>query len=393
MGSPVGFGEIGVDHESALPGQVAQPRPVMMAVGGLPQQPEIAVGGGKHIGIWRHGEAADGFVVGAPAQGAAPGLDHLADEVDAALYRLQDGLARIQLHAERGRQPCGEVREDLAQALWRFVENEEVVDVADVVPRAQLVLDVLVERIEVDVREKLAREIADRQAAFGRLVEQALVRRHQGHALRPALHLRVRPRVVEQDGVGQIHQPGFVDAPGEQLAQDGLVDADEEIGQVAFEVERRPAPVAGNAAHLCFEAARGVEGASPGDAGAGVGDESGMEALGHRVVEHMVGDAVGEGRAPDLARFGSSDDETDGAAGRVAALLQRVGEGAEVGFLIALERAGAVGAALVVAYQSQSTTATQYHAAMGANGRQARTFGFLRHYVRLALDGLAVSIG
>jgi hypothetical protein len=135
---------------------------------------------------------------------------------------------------------------------------------------------------------------------------------------RGAAHLDVLARIVEQDRAAS--QPeGLGDAALEQAAEDPLVDRDEEVGDVALEVEGAARPVGGDRAHLVLEAARGVERAAALDAGAAVGDEGALEARADAVVEQVVRHAVGERRRPDLARLGAVDDEADRAPGPVGA--------------------------------------------------------------------------
>lgn len=131
-------------------------------------------------------------------------------------------------------------------------------------------------------------------------------------------------RVVEQDGLRQCHPERFVDLAGKQIPHDVLVDADEEVGQVALEVVRWSAPVLSNAAYLGLEALGGVQRAASGNASTAVGDEAGMEALGNPVVQDVVYDAIAEGGGPDFARLRAGDGKADAAAGRVGAVLQLV---------------------------------------------------------------------
>ena len=66
----------------------------------------------------------------------------------------------------------------VAQPGRGLVHQHEVVDVAHVLGSAQAVLNELVERVEVDVGEELAAQVADRQPSVRLRIEQALVRRH-----------------------------------------------------------------------------------------------------------------------------------------------------------------------------------------------------------------------
>ncbi|MCY1427655.1 hypothetical protein D9M71_435120 [compost metagenome] len=227
------------------------------------------------------------------------------------------------------------------------MQQHEVVDVADVMPRAQPVFDELVEGVQVDVGEELAAEVADRQAPVTRLADQALVLGHAVEQAGRAAQLVVLARVVHQDLQGQGAPFRFRDAVGQLLGEDALVDADEEVGQVALQVVRRPAPVLGDAAHLGLQALGGIEGAAAGDAGAAVGDEAALDARADVVVQQVVHDAIAEVGRPDLPRLRVGDHEADGGAGLVGAIGQLGMQLHEVALQVELEGQCAPAAALV----------------------------------------------
>ena len=58
------------------------------------------------------------------------------------------------------------------------MQQYEVIDIANVVLCADAVLDILIKRIQEDVGEELARQIADWQSKVCRLVQEALMCRH-----------------------------------------------------------------------------------------------------------------------------------------------------------------------------------------------------------------------
>jgi hypothetical protein len=157
-------------------------------------------------------------------------------------------------------------------------------------------------------------------------------------------------RVVEEDGARELAPEGLRDPALEQAAEDPLVDRDEEVGDVALEVEGRPRQLRVIERTL-LEAARGVERAAALDAGAAVGDEGALEARADAVVEQVVRDAVGERRRPDLARLRAVDDEADRAAGPVGAAGEALVQLDQVRLVVGLEgeraRRGALGAPAV----------------------------------------------
>ncbi|MNQ94161.1 hypothetical protein D3C85_1096640 [compost metagenome] len=211
-------------------------------------------------------------------------------------------------------------------------------------PGPEPVLHELVQGAQVDVRKELAAEVTDGQPEVCRLSSQAFVLRHLGEQLARATHLVVLARVVPEHLQGQLAPPGFVDQGAQLAIQHTLVDRDEEVGEVSFQVEGRLRPVLAGAAHLGFQPLGGVQRAAPGDAGAAVGDEGGLDATADVVVQQVVDDAIAEGGGPHFARLRPGDHETDGAARPVGAGQQLFVQLEEVDLhgLFEPERAGGV---------------------------------------------------
>lgn len=63
--------------------------------------------------------ASDRLVEGSAAQGATPWLNHLADEINAALDRLQDGLLRVESSGQRCREEGVDLGLGVVQPLRR----------------------------------------------------------------------------------------------------------------------------------------------------------------------------------------------------------------------------------------------------------------------------------
>ena len=229
------------------------------------------------------------------------------------------------------------------------MQQQEVVDVADVMAGADAVLAVLVQRIKVNICEELRRQIANRQAQVRRLIDQALVRRHARQQLGRAAQLVVLAWVVKQDRFGQAQPPRLADARGDLPAQHVLVDGDEEVGQVALEIERWPCPVLRDATDLRLEAFGRVHRAAPGDAGAGVLDERSVKARRDFVVQQVVHDPITEIGRPHLACFRARDDKADRAAGLIRAVLQLVVQFDQVALQVLLKHQGAGGIAFAAA--------------------------------------------
>src|SRR5262245_36493185 len=100
----------------------------------------------------------------APANKPMGRKDQVSEEVDADAQWLEPDVT-LQLEMQLGAQESGDLVLPGQQLLAIAVHQDEVVDVAQVTRGPQLVLCELIQRVQVDVREELAREIADRQAS------------------------------------------------------------------------------------------------------------------------------------------------------------------------------------------------------------------------------------
>ena len=147
------------------------------------------------------------------------------------------------------------------------MQEHEVVDLADVILGAELVLGELVQCVEVHVCEELRRQIADWQAQVRGLRGEAFVLRYPVEQMGRTTHLVVFARVMHQDLFSECHPPGFGDLLGQLLAQNRFVDGDEEVGQVALQVEDWLRPVLTGAADLCLKPFCGIQRAAPWYAG------------------------------------------------------------------------------------------------------------------------------
>lgn len=223
------------------------------------------------------------------------------------------------------------------------MQEHEVIDVPDVVLGAQLVLCELVQGVEVDVGEELRRQVTDRQAQARWLCYQALVLRHPIEQVRRTAGLVIFARVVHEDLRGEGQPPGFGNPGLQLLAQHCLIDGDEEVGQVALQVEDRLRPVFAGAAYLLFKPGGGVQRAAPWNACATVRYEAGLKARGHMVVHEVVDDAVPKGCRPNLSGFRPGDHETNGSAWPVSAGNQVVVQLQQVDLHVLLEQPGARG--------------------------------------------------
>jgi hypothetical protein len=73
-----------------------------------------------------------------------PGSDHVTNEVHTARHRLKDGFRWIEPGMQPIRQECIYTLVRGMEPLRRLVQQDEVIHVANVVPRADLVLRKLI---------------------------------------------------------------------------------------------------------------------------------------------------------------------------------------------------------------------------------------------------------
>ena len=132
--------------------QVGECSPIFLAVAGLAEEAEVAVGGFAQV-LCRYRRRAlqrlgDGLLTGR----APPGLDHMPDEVDASINGLEDRLRRVEPGAQAWKELL-DLEQPFIELLRRVMQQHEVVDVADVMLHAERVLAELVQGVEVDVRD------------------------------------------------------------------------------------------------------------------------------------------------------------------------------------------------------------------------------------------------
>ncbi len=205
-------------------------------------------------------------------------------------------------------------------------------------------LRALVQHVEIDVGEELRRQIADGQSAVRRLFHQALVPWHARQNIPVTPEFEVGSWIVHQHELGQRSPEGLGDLGEQQLAQNLLVDRDEEVREVALQVKRGPRPVLCDASDLRLEALRRVERAATSNACTRVCNERPLETRRNVVVQQVMDYPIAEVCGPYFAGLRTRDHEADRAAGRIAAVGQLVVQAPEIALQIRLEsqRAGAV---------------------------------------------------
>ena len=127
--------------------------------------------------------------------------------------------------------------------------SSEVVHIAHVARAAQLALDEVVERIHVAVGPELAGQVADGQAA--RTVDgKEIVAGEVDHVVLFAEHADA----ALQNPVAEPEHPFVFDLARQDVAQDGVIDAGEELADVALQARSdsvAPAPGRGPAPDAC----------------------------------------------------------------------------------------------------------------------------------------------
>lgn len=238
---------------------------------------------------------------------ARPGA--VADEIDAA-RDARDGDAR-QAHLQMA---C-EVVCDCGHAVvgLRAIQanQHEVVDVARVVPDAELALDEVVELVEVNQPAQLAHQAADRQADARRLAVAGIRELHP-----------------------QVDQAGILDLALDLPAQNRVPDA----VVVPAHIELHEVAVARHLLQGVLDVVgRGVRTLARSACKRGV-DEAAIEDRAHNAVERMLHNPVPEGGRADLARLGLINPEVVVPARLIGAGLQLLVQRLELGAQAALER-------------------------------------------------------
>jgi len=243
-------------------------------------------------------------------------------EVHALIHEAQTLLERMKLEQQTFFEEFPGALKALVQKIGRLMEDDEIVHVAIIVFDPQLMFNELIQFIEIDIREKLARQVADGQPAIRRVTPQALV---FGHTLKcRALRLQkaIGARIVKKHLCRQIQQPGFDDFARQNVKQRRFVNADEKIPDVGPEIVRWPLPIPRDRTKPGRQAMGGVQGAATGNARERIADEARIKPGCQPIVNHVVDDTISKRRRPDLPDLRLFDDEGDASADLVSSLQQ-----------------------------------------------------------------------
>jgi len=220
--------------------------------------------------------------------------------------------------------------------------DEKIVDVAAVMFVTEVKLDETVELVEEDVGEELAGKIADDDAAFFGLVEEAFI----GGEFVPIAAMAVNtdtfhglvvdnfvPNVFEESiefmfiggmaadvvfGVREFAMEELpLEAPEDAFVEEIVIEAHEIALNVKFDGEGLASVVFGSLTDVVGETFLAIKRAFADATRVGVGAETAIPPFGTDVKQEVVDDAVAERGGDDFADDGVVDDESDTAAGLI----------------------------------------------------------------------------
>ena len=93
-----------------------------------------------------------------------PGGAPLAEKIRAVPQFPYRYLVRVKLKHKRISQEAADFLSQMFQDEAVVIQNNKVIAVADIVPRFEYVLHIVVKLVQIDIRKKLARYIAERQS-------------------------------------------------------------------------------------------------------------------------------------------------------------------------------------------------------------------------------------
>ncbi len=152
--------------------------------------------------------------------------DTIAQEPDALIARKNHALVLVDLKTQRLQESL-DLQSHLVQPPLVVGEDQEVINVADVA-QPETVGDEVIERIEVDVGEELARLVAQRQTPT------PLGGGEQVVAGEPHQHWALRVAVVD-DQIDQPEDMRVFDLASDQGFEDLVVDGWEELADIRLE--------------------------------------------------------------------------------------------------------------------------------------------------------------
>lgn len=290
----------------------------------------------------------------AVADVGAVGFDVDSEERKTVPNRTEYDLVGMEGESEFFTEKILDWRNEGLKELLALMDEDEIVHISPVVAYFEGFLDELVERMEVEIGENLAREVADGETDSRRSEEEALVPR-ESLPIRPfSLDDAILGRIVGYDGsheeterFGVLSPVLCVDDVFDHPEENGSVDGHEKSSYVEFENPCFLPVVVGCRPHKPLHALYPEGCPFSCAAGVRVVDEEILKYRIQFVDDKMVDDAVSEISRENLSFDGAVDDESNAFADGIRPVYNIRVESNEIRFVVELEFDGIGGVALV----------------------------------------------
>lgn len=283
-------------------------------------------------------------------------LDERAEKRESGRNLTEEYLVGMKFETEFTGKKIPDFRNEGPEEIRIRVHQNEIIHVPAVIPDAEFFFDEFVERVEVEVREYLAREVSDGKPGAVGSEKQALRPGKPDPAMSVAFYDAVRGRIVaehctdkEPEGFSMFAPVFFGDDPLDHGEQDAPVDRHEKSGNVELEHVGFPGMRIRDGTGELLHSPDAEERALALATGIGIVDERPFENGFELVHDEMVYDPVAEVPRENLALHGMFDDEGDARADRIRPLPDIVRERKEAGLVIDLEPQGVQGFSLPAA--------------------------------------------
>ena len=277
-------------------------------------------------------------------------------------------LAIMQFQFQMVFQKIRDLRNCRAKETDVGTDKVKIIDIAAIVPTAQIALDEIVEFPQIDIAQQLTRQVADGQSAAFWTAKEAFFSRKIPPSVTIAVYATSQSRVEQNDFTRKIfhevhihaHLPRFRTAAAatlpshvSQTAQGNLkqqlaVDVHKISANVHFQDIARFAVVLAFLQDMVSQSVDAEMSATMLDTRIAVENKSAFQHLMHVVVIQMMHDAVAEVGSENLAKFRVVDQEARAWARLISARPQVVAQRSEV-FLEPRLKESLVGFAALVA--------------------------------------------
>ncbi len=211
----------------------------------------------------------------------------------------------------------------------------------------QFMLDQLIQCIQIDIGEKLAIEVANRQAPVGGRIEQGLVRRNTRQQGRISPQHDLLGTVMEHQQPGEPESVAIINLRGQQPKQNVLIDGHEVVSNIKLKIPGGPSAIGGSLAQEPLQPFYSGMHAFTLAAGVGVVDEDRLPDAFQIIHQNMMHHPITEVGGEYLAQLGAGGKKADRTGRAVAVILQLRLKLQQVQLLPRLEAQGVVGVPLV----------------------------------------------